>query len=183
MHHILQRQHYHWTSKSLVRYYQLFINYFSHVFCILSKSWTCNWWWIMMQMHKDCGVKNSILGKDVFAVTVYPQVDFAFIVAVVVVLHEINQDREGEDWSSYIYSDIHVVCIATWNNKLNNYPSWLILCRFELEVPSHFLHLTLGMESSCDVVMTHKHVTAWVLELHAYVLRWYSFDAVYQFIY
>ncbi|KAL6132991.1 hypothetical protein ACLB2K_065228 [Fragaria x ananassa] len=52
---------------------------------------------IIGQMHKDCGVKNSILGKDVFAVTVYPQVDFAFIVAVVVVLHEINQDREGED--------------------------------------------------------------------------------------
>ncbi|KAL6138964.1 hypothetical protein ACLB2K_064242 [Fragaria x ananassa] len=40
-----------------------------------------------------------VLGKDVFAVTVYPQVDFAFIVAVVVVLHEIeiNQDGKGED--------------------------------------------------------------------------------------
>ncbi|KAK9920301.1 hypothetical protein M0R45_028859 [Rubus argutus] len=52
---------------------------------------------IIAQMHKDHGIKNLVLGKDVFSVTVYPQVDFAFIVAVVVVLHEINQDRSGKD--------------------------------------------------------------------------------------
>lgn len=50
-----------------------------------------------MQMHKEHGIKNRVLGKEVFSVTVYPQVDFAFIVAVVVVLHEINQDRSGKD--------------------------------------------------------------------------------------
>ncbi|KAM5560604.1 hypothetical protein ABKV19_021654 [Rosa sericea] len=52
---------------------------------------------IIGQMHKDVSIKNSILGKDVFSVTVYPQVDFAFIVAAVVILHEINQDRSGKD--------------------------------------------------------------------------------------
>ncbi|CAB4315313.1 unnamed protein product [Prunus armeniaca] len=52
---------------------------------------------IIAQMHKQVGVKNRVLGKDAFSVTVYPQVDFGFIVAVVVILHEINQDRKGED--------------------------------------------------------------------------------------
>lgn len=51
----------------------------------------------MLQMHKQVGVKNRVLGQDAFSVTVYPQVDFGFIVAVVVILHEINQDRKGED--------------------------------------------------------------------------------------
>lgn len=48
-------------------------------------------------MHKQLGLKSKVLGQDSFSVTVYPQVDFGFIVAVVVVLHEINQDRKGED--------------------------------------------------------------------------------------
>ncbi|KAG5550714.1 hypothetical protein RHGRI_015614 [Rhododendron griersonianum] len=43
---------------------------------------------IIAQMHK-----NNIIGRDRFAVTVYPNVDYAFIVALVVVLEEIHDDR------------------------------------------------------------------------------------------
>ncbi|XP_004302612.1 PREDICTED: protein LURP-one-related 15-like [Fragaria vesca subsp. vesca] len=52
---------------------------------------------IIAQMHKKHDVKSALFGRDSFAVTVYPHVDYAFITAVVVVLHEINIDRSGED--------------------------------------------------------------------------------------
>ena len=45
-------------------------------------------------MHKKHIVQSIVLGKDTFEVTVYPHVDYAFIVALVVVLEEINEDRE-----------------------------------------------------------------------------------------
>ncbi|KAL6132990.1 hypothetical protein ACLB2K_065227 [Fragaria x ananassa] len=48
-------------------------------------------------MHKKHDVKSALFGRDSFAVTVYPHVDYAFITSVVVVLHEINMDRSGED--------------------------------------------------------------------------------------
>ncbi|KAL3531619.1 hypothetical protein ACH5RR_005140 [Cinchona calisaya] len=52
---------------------------------------------IVAQMHKKHNVQSVVLGKDTFAVTVYPNVDYAFIVALVVILEEINEDRDDED--------------------------------------------------------------------------------------
>ncbi|KAJ8650832.1 hypothetical protein MRB53_003855 [Persea americana] len=49
---------------------------------------------IVAQQHK---VKNIVLGKDAFGVTIYPNVDYAFIISLVVVLDEINKDRDGRD--------------------------------------------------------------------------------------
>lgn len=52
---------------------------------------------IIAQMHKKHSVQSIVLGKDTFSVTVYPHVDHAFIVALIVILNEINLDRSGED--------------------------------------------------------------------------------------
>ncbi|KAL8526527.1 hypothetical protein ACS0TY_015647 [Phlomoides rotata] len=52
---------------------------------------------IVAQMHKKHSAQSILLGKDTFGVTVYPNVDYAFIVALVVILEEINEDRKGED--------------------------------------------------------------------------------------
>lgn len=49
------------------------------------------------QMHKKHTVQSIALGKNTFAVTVYPNVDYAFIVALIAVLHEINEDRKDKD--------------------------------------------------------------------------------------
>ncbi|GJZ30932.1 protein LURP-one-related 15 [Tanacetum coccineum] len=46
-----------------------------------------------MPMHKKHTVQSIALGKDTFAVTVYPNVDYAFIISLVVILHEINQEK------------------------------------------------------------------------------------------
>ncbi|WCJ27953.1 hypothetical protein M5689_009667 [Euphorbia peplus] len=45
---------------------------------------------ILAQMHKGHNLKTALLDQENFAVTVYPNVDYAFIVALVVVLDEIN---------------------------------------------------------------------------------------------
>ncbi|KAH6777946.1 LURP-one-like protein [Perilla frutescens var. frutescens] len=52
---------------------------------------------IIAQMHRKHSAQSILLGKDTFWVTVYPNVDHAFIVALVVILEEINEDRSGED--------------------------------------------------------------------------------------
>ncbi|CAM8897613.1 unnamed protein product [Rhodiola kirilowii] len=52
---------------------------------------------IIAQMHKKHSVQSIVLGKDTFAVTVYPNVDYAFIVALIVALQEINEDRKDKD--------------------------------------------------------------------------------------
>ncbi|KAH7867247.1 hypothetical protein Vadar_030895 [Vaccinium darrowii] len=52
---------------------------------------------IIAQMYKKHTVQSIVLGKDTFAVTVYPNVDYAFVVALVVVLQEINEDRKAKD--------------------------------------------------------------------------------------
>ncbi|XP_073275085.1 protein LURP-one-related 15-like [Primulina huaijiensis] len=52
---------------------------------------------IIAQMHRKHSAQSILLGKDTFGVTVYPNVDYAFIVALVVILEEINEDRSGED--------------------------------------------------------------------------------------
>ncbi|KAL6534487.1 hypothetical protein OROHE_013412 [Orobanche hederae] len=49
---------------------------------------------IIAQMHRIHSAKCILLGKDSFGVTVYPNVDYAFIVALVVILEEINEDRQ-----------------------------------------------------------------------------------------
>lgn len=41
-------------------------------------------------MHKKHSVKSILLGKDKFMVTVYPNVDYAFIISLIVILDEIN---------------------------------------------------------------------------------------------
>lgn len=44
-------------------------------------------------MHKKHSVQSVVLGKDTFAVTVYPNVDYAFIVALILILDEVNEDK------------------------------------------------------------------------------------------
>lgn len=48
-----------------------------------------------MQMHKKHTVQSILIGKDNFTVTVYPNIDYAFIVALIVILDEINHARSG----------------------------------------------------------------------------------------
>ncbi|XP_042515881.1 protein LURP-one-related 10-like [Macadamia integrifolia] len=50
---------------------------------------------IIAQMHKKQSVQSVLFGKDNFAVTAYPNVDYAFIVALIVILDAINEDRKG----------------------------------------------------------------------------------------
>ncbi|KAM1442313.1 hypothetical protein FF1_010045 [Malus domestica] len=47
---------------------------------------------IIAQMHKKRTVASMLIGKDNFMVTVYPGIDYAFIVALIVILDEINSD-------------------------------------------------------------------------------------------
>lgn len=44
-------------------------------------------------MHKKRTAESLLLGKDNFGVTVSSNVDFAFIVALIVILDEINEDE------------------------------------------------------------------------------------------
>lgn len=48
-------------------------------------------------MHRKLSVNSIVLGKDNFAVIVYPHVDYAFIVALIVILEEINKNRDDEE--------------------------------------------------------------------------------------
>ncbi|XP_023526147.1 protein LURP-one-related 15-like [Cucurbita pepo subsp. pepo] len=52
---------------------------------------------IIAQMHRQHNLQSVLFDKDTFGVTVYPNVDYAFIVALVVILFEINEDRSGND--------------------------------------------------------------------------------------
>ncbi|CAK7343656.1 unnamed protein product [Dovyalis caffra] len=52
---------------------------------------------LIAQMHRGHSLTTAILNTDNFSVTVYPNVDYAFIVALVMILDEINADRSGED--------------------------------------------------------------------------------------
>ncbi|CAD5172565.1 protein LURP-one-related 15-like isoform X2 [Musa acuminata AAA Group] len=52
---------------------------------------------IVAQMSRKYTVKNVLLGKDTFGVTVYPNVDYAFVASLIVILDEINKDRSGQD--------------------------------------------------------------------------------------
>lgn len=48
---------------------------------------------ILAQMHRKHSATSILLGKDDFMVTVNPNVDYAFIAALVVILEEINTER------------------------------------------------------------------------------------------
>ncbi|PKU74468.1 protein LURP-one-related 15 [Dendrobium catenatum] len=48
---------------------------------------------VIARMHREYTVKNIVLGKDAFGITIYPNVDYAFVVALIVILDEINEDR------------------------------------------------------------------------------------------
>ncbi|KAI3987186.1 hypothetical protein MKX01_031670 [Papaver californicum] len=52
---------------------------------------------IIAQMHKKHNVQIIILDKETYSITIYPNVDYAFIVALCAVLDEINIDRNDED--------------------------------------------------------------------------------------
>ncbi|KAM7526565.1 hypothetical protein LguiA_016467 [Lonicera macranthoides] len=52
---------------------------------------------IIAQMHTKHTVESIMLGKETFGVTVYPNVDYAFIVALVVILNEINEDKDDKN--------------------------------------------------------------------------------------
>ncbi|XP_021898515.1 protein LURP-one-related 10-like [Carica papaya] len=52
---------------------------------------------VIGQMHKKHSIQSIVFDKDTFAITAYPHVDYAFIVALVIILYEINEDRNGED--------------------------------------------------------------------------------------
>ncbi|XP_016652534.1 PREDICTED: protein LURP-one-related 10-like [Prunus mume] len=47
---------------------------------------------IVAQMHKKSTVQSVLFGKDNFMVTVYPGIDHAFIIALIVILDEINEN-------------------------------------------------------------------------------------------
>ncbi|KAK8697562.1 hypothetical protein V6N13_113704 [Hibiscus sabdariffa] len=51
---------------------------------------------ILAQMHKKHSVESVLLGKDKFMVTVYPNVDYAFVVALIAILDGINKDDDAE---------------------------------------------------------------------------------------
>ncbi|XVE80803.1 hypothetical protein DITRI_Ditri15bG0009600 [Diplodiscus trichospermus] len=52
---------------------------------------------IVAQMHKKHTVESILIGKDKFMVTIYPNIDYAFIVALIVILDGINTDAESTD--------------------------------------------------------------------------------------
>ncbi|XP_015583625.2 protein LURP-one-related 15 [Ricinus communis] len=52
---------------------------------------------IIAQMHRKHTLQTVVFDADNFGVTVYPNVDYAFVVALVVILDEINEDRRGAD--------------------------------------------------------------------------------------
>ncbi|KAK7845690.1 protein lurp-one-related 15 [Quercus suber] len=51
---------------------------------------------IVAQMHKKQTVQSIVMGQDNFSVTIYPNIDYAFIVALIVILDEINQESKEE---------------------------------------------------------------------------------------
>ncbi|CAN6171459.1 unnamed protein product [Urochloa humidicola] len=51
---------------------------------------------MIAQMKRKFTVSNVLLGKDTFCVTVFPNVDYVFIVALVVILDEVHRDRSNK---------------------------------------------------------------------------------------
>nr|VDC78182.1 unnamed protein product [Brassica rapa] len=55
---------------------------------------------IVAQMHKKHTVQSVFLGKDNFSVMVYPNVDYAFIASLVVILDDVNREDRAAAGSS-----------------------------------------------------------------------------------
>ncbi|KAJ0088388.1 hypothetical protein Patl1_31485 [Pistacia atlantica] len=51
-----------------------------------------------MQLHKKCTAPRILIGKERFMVTVYPNMDYAFIIALIVILDAINSEDDAEDY-------------------------------------------------------------------------------------
>ncbi|KAL5196800.1 hypothetical protein ABZP36_000312 [Zizania latifolia] len=52
---------------------------------------------MIAQMNRKFTVSNVLLGKDTFGVTVFPQVDYVFIAALVVILDDVHRDKSRHD--------------------------------------------------------------------------------------
>ncbi|KAK3227450.1 hypothetical protein Dsin_007312 [Dipteronia sinensis] len=50
---------------------------------------------IVAQMHKKYTVQSILMGKDKFLVKVYPNIDYVFIIALIVILEGINKVDSG----------------------------------------------------------------------------------------
>ncbi|KAK1562145.1 hypothetical protein Q3G72_007096 [Acer saccharum] len=50
---------------------------------------------VVAQMHKKHTVQSILIGKDKFMVTVFPNIDYAFIIALIVILDAINKEDSG----------------------------------------------------------------------------------------
>ncbi|KAJ6803647.1 protein LURP-one-related 10-like [Iris pallida] len=50
---------------------------------------------IIAQMREQYTFKNVISGRDMFGVTVYPKVDYAFIAALIIILDDIDHSEEA----------------------------------------------------------------------------------------
>ncbi|KAI3846201.1 hypothetical protein MKW92_032120 [Papaver armeniacum] len=53
---------------------------------------------VIAEMHKEKTVQGKVLGKDTFSVTIHPNVDYAFIIALRVVLDEMEKADKGANW-------------------------------------------------------------------------------------
>ena len=51
---------------------------------------------MVFQMHKKHTAQSILIGKSNFSVTAYPNVDYAFIVSLIVILDDINRE-DSED--------------------------------------------------------------------------------------
>ena len=51
---------------------------------------------LIAQMNRQYSASTVLLGRDIFGVTVFPQVDYVFIAALVVILDDIHRDKAGE---------------------------------------------------------------------------------------
>ena len=49
---------------------------------------------MLLQMKKRHTAKSVLLGKDTYTITVFPNNDQAFILALVVILHELNEEED-----------------------------------------------------------------------------------------
>ncbi|PKA51870.1 Protein LURP-one-related 15 [Apostasia shenzhenica] len=49
---------------------------------------------VIARMSRQYSAKNIVLGKDAFGISIYPNVDYAFVVALIVILDEINEDKK-----------------------------------------------------------------------------------------
>ncbi|KAI6698582.1 hypothetical protein NL676_018701 [Syzygium grande] len=51
---------------------------------------------MIAQMHKKQTIQSMVIGRGSYSVTVYPNIDHAFIVALVMILGEINHNKKDE---------------------------------------------------------------------------------------